>query len=211
VQEIAGELFDLVSNKVVRPEIVRSVEGEELDIDAYNEGKPECFLVYQDGEEESDGSGVVRILANLTASWNVSAEVLEVRGAALCALVQALEFAGRRCEVVTGTNQGTMQVTVTLKRATEPVQMDTLAFALAHAGFYRRLMFSAWETLPKQLLKAAGIYPNRGYGHVEALEDVQADITLPGASGNDPAWQSVESARAWVLKQLREQGVQLVE
>jgi len=43
VQEIAGELFDLVSNKVVRPEIVRAVEGEELDIDAFNEGKPECF------------------------------------------------------------------------------------------------------------------------------------------------------------------------
>jgi len=98
-----------------------------------------------------------------------------------------------------------------VKRATEPVQMDTLAFALAHAGFYRRLMFSAWETLPKHLLKQAGIYPNRGYGPVEALEGVQADVTLPGASGNDPGWQSVESGRRWVLRQLGDQGVQLAE
>lgn len=65
------------------------------------------------------------------------------------------------------------------------------------------------KSLPKHLLKVAGVYRNRGYGHVQALEGVEANLTLPGASGDDPAWQSVESARAWVNEQLKVQGVSL--
>ena len=80
---------------------------------------------------------------------------------------------------------------------------------LAHASMLRRLLFSAWETVPRTALKTFHISLGKGYGSVGELTDDRGDIYLPCANAADAQWASVEAARKWVLRQLEAQGVQL--
>lgn len=180
-------------------------------------GVPKCWLAWTEGEAVVQGQGekILKILLNFTASANVPASVIQTRGAAVCALIEALEYAGRRCEVVVthvvAANGGDVREDViVVKRAEHPLQLDQLAFVLGHPAMLRRLHFAFEETLPKSVRENFGFFKRRGHGHPRATSE-RADIVVPEADGAGEQWASADTARAWVMKCLREQGVQLAE
>jgi len=158
----------------------------------------------------------VRIVLNACVSWNVSPEVLQARGAAVAALASALELAGRRTEIVVAAaidakvGKGHLETYFPAKREGEPLQLDQLAFSVASADVFRRLIFAAWETLPSTLRKKFGIRPGGGYGRVSELRHHgHANIVIGSGLTERVAWTDASAARIWVLRQLEAQGVQL--
>lgn len=128
------------------------VAGEFVDVGRFLSGEPECF-----GIEITDGGSiarpVVKIVANLAASGSVSTRSLFIRGAAIVAAIDILEALGRRVEawVAHGSTKsrsgtgGVHETHVLVKRADQPLDVDRLAFAVAHPACLRRLCFSVME------------------------------------------------------------------
>lgn len=124
------------------------VSGHYVDIGRYLSGEPECFgTVIEDSDTVK--KPVIKLVVNLSASCCVSADTLIARGVAVVAAVDVLEAAGRRVEVVAATaHHGSgkqLEIRVPIKSAGQPLDIDRLAFALAHPSFYRRLIWSVSE------------------------------------------------------------------
>lgn len=124
------------------------VAGQFIDIGRYLTGEPECFgTIVEDAEAIK--KPVVKLVVNLSASACVSADTLVARGVAVVAAVDILEAAGRRVEVVAATAHHSystqLEIRIPVKSAGQPLDIDRLAFCLAHPSFYRRLIWSVSE------------------------------------------------------------------
>lgn len=140
-----------LSPKQPRLELTHAVRGPGiLDFDHYTQGRPDSWVVW---EPISDTHGVsariVPIVFNLSASSGISAEVLFRRGAAVCALVDILEYSDIRVEILlvdlTRYGQREHLYKVMLKHSEDTLDLDRVAFALCNAATERRLMFSIQE------------------------------------------------------------------
>ncbi|MBK7037860.1 MAG: hypothetical protein IPH42_16340 [Bacteroidetes bacterium] len=127
----------------------------------------------------------------------------------ICALVDALEYAGHRaeviCNVAASRNQydrdghnkenGWFEVDVKVKPSDQPVELSSLAFCLAHPSMLRRIVFSVEE------LVGWSDYADR-YGYpAEATEkgDIYIKEIFSGLVSNDEAisWVLLELEKAW--------------
>lgn len=191
-----------------RPATKFDVTGAYVDVATYLTGDPECMIEIIEEPTPVHGR-VARILIQGTASWSVDAEMIQARGAAVCALADALARSGIYLEVwqeftvrgkVRGNQKETTDATaVCLKRASDPLDIDLLMFPLGHPAMFRRLIFDVWERsmTPAQRKRYAvgGDTDNfYGYPHANVLgESIGADIELkmapsPGSPEcNDPA------------------------
>lgn len=124
------------------------VTGSFVDVGRFMSGEPECFFT-ESQEYGNINNPIVKIIANLSASASVSSEHLFLRGAAVAAAVDILESLGRRVEVYAASShiigKNIYNIMVMVKKANQPLDIDRLAFAIAHPSFYRRLMFSLME------------------------------------------------------------------
>jgi hypothetical protein len=101
---------------------------------------------------------VVKIIASVAVSGIVSPEAVFSRGAVVLAAVDAIEAAGKRVElwIAKGSkahsNGDEWHWLVPVKSASQPLDVDRLAFALCSVATQRRLFFSVQEQ--------AGAWPN---------------------------------------------------
>lgn len=135
------------------------VTGDFVDVGKYLTGEPECF-----GSDADDGqqiaSRVVSIRLNACVSGALQADAIVARGVAVLVAVDLLESLGRRCEVTvsqaTSTSGGygghagstpdlNLDCNVIVKRPGEPVDIDRLAYTVAHPSWFRRLGFKFME------------------------------------------------------------------
>jgi hypothetical protein len=140
-----------------------------VDVGRFLSGEPECF-----GTEIADGGSisrpVVKIVANLAASGAVTPQSLFIRGAAIVAAIDILEALGRRVEAWVahgsarskGSDSQSHETHVLVKRADQPLDVDRLAFAVAHPACLRRLCFS--------IMEQHGHLPNDTYPHRVTVE-----------------------------------------
>jgi hypothetical protein len=189
-----------------RPATVRAFAGPMVNIGRYIAGAPDAMLTRKRTEMESP---VIDILCNVAASGSIGAETYFTRGAAVAALADLLELTGRRVRVrtimATKNNQHSIEIYTTIKGPGDPLQMDALAFTLAHPAFMRRLGFAIMEQAPMRVRRAIGIGDGGyGYGTPTDVENT-ADIYMPCIlSSND--W-SERKAINWVREQLIQLGV----
>lgn len=188
-----------------------------LDMGRHAMGHPEPWMVFQETEEYNHGTGkIVTILYSMSASAYVTAGELFRKGAAVCSLINNLEANGRRCEIVlTGGALGGFHsafkigFTVMVKRPDEPLDIDRIAFSIAHASSFRRLGFSIFELAPMELREKIGVKKYGGYGMPSSVR-LPADIFVPESSGYDSDFRDAKSIDAWVQKHLEAQGVKLL-
>ena len=147
---------------------------------------------------------------NISASSGVRTEEMMRKGATVVGLIDLLEQSGKRVELdlISGSrgNNCSIRNVVRVKESSAPVDIERLAFAIAHPGTHRRLSFSTWEQAPLEARQLCGI-PNRGYGMPEDFSPVVDDkaIYIPSSSMEH---FGTEAARvAWGTQQLAEQGV----
>jgi hypothetical protein len=147
INAVAGTLTSL-------PELRVSHEGQVVDISRMLEGDPECMYAMHDGEETttSQHGKVLELAVGVTANGFISQDTLLRRGAAMLCLVDALEQAGYAVALtiyeVCNDRHGreTFHLSVRVKHAHQPADIDLLSTALADGDILRRLCFVAQET-----------------------------------------------------------------
>lgn len=226
-RDLALEMSQPIINKLVqfieRPDLVYDVEGNGFDIGRFCAKDPECAIRFENEIVEVPAvPRLIRIVNNNLASGGVSKEVLTARGAAIAALVELLEFAGNRVQIVNivhgaGLNGSVDECgfmhTVTIKEFDQPLDMGRVIFALAHPAMMRCLGFRVAELASAQAQEDIGY----GYGNVilnentDFLKDynLTPDIFFTGAHLHDRQWENEGTAQKWVLDNLEKQGVKI--
>lgn len=179
-------------------------------------GHPYAFqrVIDSDRDEAGSARNVVDIVLNACVSAFVSTETIEARGAAMLALAEALEQRGKRVRITVGMANESgcgIDYRIVVKQPGQPLNLNSVAFAVAHPSFFRRFVFSAMETEKASVRSSVGV--GVGYGRVgEFKRDTLPDnaIYMGGADlrrtdqWNDPAY-----VQEWIKGQMREQGIEI--
>lgn len=184
--------------------VVYDVAGDEADVDRMLSGEPEFMRRFESVEVPQSGR-IVKVVVNITASGSVKRDNYIRRGAAALVLIDALESAGLRCEVVIAERcegiGGTFYATAVVKRAQDSVDVDTLAFAVAHPSVLRRLIFSLMEQGDKAQRDAWNVTSAR-YGHPRELDETdRGNVYLPALLPEND-FNTIREARAWIAREV---------
>lgn len=207
------DLFDRLATLIERPYYVFDVEGQDFDVARVVEGEPECWQQERTVVTEGTGRKVVRLVADGFVSAGIDRAVIIARGAAICALAQLLEYAGHGaqidlCYAGSGHGRGLIETCVRVKDADQPLDLPRAAFALAHPSSFRRIGFSVMEALPAWARRYFGI---PAFYTSPAYPEDKGDVFIQRAGLYDGQWSSPEAARAWIIEQLKAQGVAVHE
>ncbi len=178
-------------NDVVMPEMDWDVTGQRIDIDEYLNGTPECWVTEEDVVQEAK---VIKVGFSAFMCCDVPANQAINRGAALLSVIDELEAQGYRVELWAGLHQKSDYVMtdgrVLLKDAADVWSPSSIAFAMCHPAFSRRLGFR-WLELHDDTCDLT----HSGYGHgmdnkdMDNTYDVYFDYFNAGSQ-----WETVESA-----------------
>ena len=213
VDKYRARISPIIAQKVLRPLQVYSMVGHYVDVGSFLANDPECFIT-REYEERNYPGRIYRVVCSISFSATITAETIIQRGAMVCALVDAIEYAGHRAEVVCNTAtcawddersrqgknkaNGWFEASVVVKKASQPLEMSDLAFGLAHPAMLRRIMFSVAE-----LVGWSDQVSN--YGSPAEASD-KGDIYIQEVfSGTVPDDQAIE----WVLGELERLGINL--
>lgn len=148
--------------------------GEIPDVSAYIQGHPESMMSFVPDDlasEISSGLRLQRIIINGTVSCYVKLESILIRGALIGALVNSMELLGINCEIsVAWSSAGNTQRVVyssTIKQFQDVMDLDKLAFSIAHSSMLRRFILSLIEQENDAII--ADIQ-SRSYGYPKELE-----------------------------------------
>ena len=160
IEKYRAKITPAITDKVLRAYQVYAVTGSSVDVGRFLSNDPECFVSRELKEMNYPGK-VFKIVVSISFSAEITPETIIQRGAIICALIDAIEFAGHRTEVVcnwavsVGSNDserqgenkehGWLEVSVIIKKSSQPLDMTDLAFCLAHPAMLRRIMFSVAE------------------------------------------------------------------
>ena len=160
IEKYRAKIAPIITEKVLRPKQIYSVAGYAVDVGSFMANEPECFLA-REYEERNYPGKIYKIVVSISFSAAISPETIIQRGAMICALIDAIEFAGHRAEVICnwavsvgnydnyrqGKNKerGWLEVSVNIKKSSQPLDMSDLAFCLAHPSMLRKIMFSVAE------------------------------------------------------------------
>jgi hypothetical protein len=211
VNRIAN-LAERISEKVARRVEAHGMdlweEGGEVDVAAYLDGQRACMWTWT---EQDNKRPIVRVSVNVSARSGTTTDEYTVAGAIAAALVDALENAGRRveltvlCAISMGSSPGNIVFSADLKRADEPLDLGTVAYALAHPSMLRRTLFSVMENTPQAWRKHYEFSRHGSYGYVtDAPEELRGDVHL---DLHQATKLGVDGGYDWILARLAEQGV----
>ena len=198
---LSSVLFNKVSSLVEHDYPVSDIEGVDIEMGAYTRGEPECWTRFEKVMEEGEGK-IARIVFNGFFSAGINHDVIIARGAAVAALVDLLEYSGTRCEVIYHCPfNDPIHFRTLIKSADQPLDLSRLMFAVGHPSMFRRIMFSALEHNPER--ESLSLY---GLPY-ELHESQRGDVYLGCAGFPDVQWKDTESAQAWIIAELKSQGV----
>jgi hypothetical protein len=213
VEKYRAQIVPIITDRVIRPQQVYSIAGYNVDVGSFLANEPECFIAHQFEERNYPGR-IFKIVCSNAVSAAIQPETIIQRGAMICALIDAIEFAGHRAEVICnsalsashykddlqGKNKagGWFEVSVTVKKSTHPLEMTDLAFCLSHPSMLRRIIFSVAE------IEGWSDFDS-GYGYPAEATD-KGDIYIKEIfSGIVPDEQAI----SWVLVELEKLGINL--
>jgi len=209
-KQVSAQLDVLdVRGRKAEPELVFARVGPgTLHPGRYMQGHPVPMMVWKDGDRARDGAGeVLTVFANISASAGFSAAGYMQKGVLICALVDLLERFNYRVELIVGmatSRTTTAENVITLKKPGDALNMDRVAFAIAHPSCLRRLGFAVWEMMPGNIRDAVDIRRGKGYGRPTSIKWENA-IVIEG--GDIAVASTLTGQRQWLSQQLAAQGI----
>ena len=204
IEKYRAILEPQITKHILRPIPESSCTGYVVDVGAYLSNNPECFIT-RGWEKKNYPGKLYTLVASCSFSCNVDSDTIIKRGALVCALVDALEYAGHRVEVIcneTSTKYDSKnEIDVVVKQHEQPLDMTDLAFCLAHPAMLRRIMFSANE------LMGWSDYTEGTYGTPSEATN-QGDLYINEIHSGKIV---VEEAIRWLLDKLQTLGVDIEE
>lgn len=188
-----------------QPLYVNDVAGNFPNVPAYLAGEPECM--FRRGETAAAGElAPITVYIDVAVGCTVSPAQMVERGIACLALVMILSER-RPVELFLysglGPNSGTTAQIPIIPLETRPMDMAALTYALASAGFYRRLCMGwsyqfgynggwPWGVNPQS-------QPKDGRVRAALGAELQ-DLVIFGAGNNEPM---INNPLAWLHEQLK--------
>lgn len=119
-----------------------SEHGLFVDIGSYLSGEPECWVTE---EFNYKPKRVVKLLISVGCAWYYKENQIENRGAGIISLVQMLKKKGYivKINLYKSTKYNDKQYTVFLRVPTNPLDLQSLSYALCNSSLFRRFGF-AW-------------------------------------------------------------------
>jgi len=228
IAALSERIGTVVGQYVQGQSLVHDVQGAYVDVGRFLEGDPENMIDFAEELKLGDGGRIVKLVIDTGASCGITGDQIFRRGAAIIALVDALEKAGLVAEIellyLTNSEghhrgkQAQSQIRFLVKRAGENIELDRIAYLFAHSSWIRRHAFALQEGQSEEYRRLFGIGSGcYGYPCNKLPEQFTGDgiIAIDALGSGDryttQAWNSEASAIAWVLDQLKAQGVLLVE
>lgn len=213
IEKYRTKILPIIAEKVLRLKQINSISGYCVDVGSFLANEPECFIS-REYEERNYPGPIYKIVCSISFSAAITPETIIQRGAMICALIDAIEYAGHRAEVVCNDamsvghseeyrkgkykNQGWMEISVVVKKTSQPLEMTDLAFCLAHPAMLRRIMFSVAE------IEGWSDFVNN-YGYPAEATD-KGDIYLREIfSGTVPDDKAIK----WVFEELEKLGINI--
>ncbi|MDF1551968.1 MAG: hypothetical protein P1P84_02845 [Deferrisomatales bacterium] len=175
-------------------------EGSFFDLGQLLSGEPEHWL----HEEREPRRRVWQITVNVAASNKVTQATIMNRGAAVLALVDALQGAGDIVElhVVASARDWSKSIgrniLTTIPLGVTPLDMGTAAYALAHPSMLRRIILGCMEYASPGKVKSAYGKPCDPEGP-EYRDDLGAGkIYLGALTSKDQHFPTPEAAAGWL-------------
>lgn len=210
---LQAQLESLICPFILKDEVMYDVAGDFPDVGRACMGIPDSMgnMVTTEDHALNGHKKIIKITMDGFVSSGIDAERVALRGAAVMALVDALEKAGRAVEVTwipcgTGDDAKKFFSEIPLKRSGEAMEEDRLAFALIHPAMFRRICFSAWEHEPEDVRNTFGIPEYYCHPGSAPIGD-RGDIHLDSGSLHTGCWNDSASAFKWIKEQLEFQGV----
>lgn len=208
-QYMAAAVQKLESN---RPAFGFDVAGMYPQVPRFVAGDPMSMVT--DDPQFSRSKRIIPIYVSCSFSASVDKQRIINRGSAICGLIDIIEDANNSVELIVYEHTQGESIRewcdIRLKAAGEPLDLDRLAFALAHPAFLRRLNFARQESqgalfdgdYRKEFQWGYGVpgkggppdyhprHDNNGFLHFDSL-----------TSGDDVPFKTIESAAKAVTEE----------
>lgn len=212
VKKYSDVLFDRISGLIEREEIRYDVEGAMFDVGRICERVPEAWMNFETVLVEGQPQHL-RLVINIVCSGGISPKVILARGSVVCALIELLEFSGRRVELtmacsIGGYSNKNFHATAVVKKFDEPLDLPKVVYAFAHPTVLRRHIFALEESLSPE--HRASLSVGSGYGQcMDVPSDERGDLYIPMMMYGETQWMNESSAIAWIEGELVRLGVPL--
>lgn len=190
------------SSPAMTPALVMDVAGA-YPIAALAAAGDPCSMVDLQPVEERVRP-IVRLVVQRGGSSAYSAEEFMNYGAAVLSYIEGLEAANFRVEIEVAFAAKIPPIdhylSVIVKRAEEPMEMDRLAYVLTHPAFFRRIAFAVKESTPG----VAEHLNTQAYGFSRSPREDEVDpkqIIVPGVNMVKPGAKELKTPAA-ALKHL---------
>lgn len=166
--------------------------GENVDLDRYLSGEPECCVSLQD--REGTTKRVINLIVCCGASASYSSASLINRGIYIASIVEALTHAGYSVGVICvwcTANNGKLNIAVRVKHPGEFIDPCLLTYWLSHSSILRRIFFRLGEHEPREIRNLIGLGTQYGgYGQStsidkELIEDPESYIIINRISSDN--------------------------
>ena len=218
IKEAHELIYGILAPRIKHQEVEYALDGGAfIDVGRFCSGEPECFGVFH--EVEKIQNKPITVIINATCSGSVSAQNIRNRGAAIAAAVDVLEQTGYSCEVVMinflgplsfggGQDERTLIRTV-VKQAGEVVDLDSMAFALTHPAYQRRLVFGAQDKFDDSIRRRWGFEESGGYGNMYEYTDSHEERNLyfRRLGMRDSSWSTIQSSANAIMGMLEKYGL----
>ena len=203
IESYRAFISPMVTKTILKPVPINNIHGFTVDVGSFLSNMPDCFIDW-DFEKRNYPGRLFTLVVSSSYSWRVSTDVIIQRGAMVCALVDALEFAGNRVEVICNetTTDGYYkdETDVVIKKHDQSLDMAQLAFCLAHPAMLRRIIFSINELSGWSDISS-------GYGSPSEATN-KGDLYINEIHSGK---MTDEQALDWLLEKLKAFGVDLIE
>jgi len=218
IRKISAPMMDKVGSRIERQDPFYTIEPGMIEFGRYFDGEPECCLELANTLVQGPGK-FINILLNGTISWQLEEREINIRGAAILALIELLEYAGCRVQLTLlyhfrGHDHGSsMTDFILLKPYDQPLDYNRLSFTALHPAALRRLHFRMMEhyCLDDETKQTVFSVPG-GYGSVQepssdTLKDY--DIYFERLVPDTARFHDNDSCIAYITEELERQGVTL--
>lgn len=190
----------------------RDVTGIFFDVGSVVSGEPECW--FEPELEEKRNS--IKVVLNGITSSGISTTAIQNRGAAIVCLLDTLQRAGWAIELEVccksyrpfgSAKRNKDHILSRVPIGCSPLDLDSLAFTLAHPSFPRRFMYSVHDVWSGTCCHRAGCH---GSPTDLTPEEIGENVMYFGSVGWDQygngldQFGTMEKATAWLRKKLEE-------
>ena len=185
-------------------ELNPGMSGSVVDVVAFIEGRPDCYM---DFEEIEDSRPVLKVGVQFSAQAKYSSQCFTNRGSAMLSLVEILEASGIPVELWGYANtqycNEIQRIDVLLKPSSEPIDIDRIAFVLAHSAFYRHIGFAVKSWFWKEKGETFG---DVGRCQSCELSDDAFDVVTPYSSS---FLRDTTSITKWIKETCKKLGLEV--